>query len=367
MLGMFRILHCIPTLLGGGAERQLCYLAGGLARRGHDVHVAFQQQGPNYSLLRDSGARLHPIPNLRATDPRTALALVRIVRRERIQVLQTWLARMDVWGAIAALSTRIPWVFGERSQAMPLVEKNASARAVRALAPLASVVVSNSETAATLWRGALGARTPVRAVPNALPLDEIARATPVDPGELGLSGEGPLVLFAGRLNEDKGVPVLCEALRSLMADRPELRALLLGVGPLLEPTRAWVRAQGLEGRVVVPGYREDLFRWLKAATVFVSGSRYEGRPNVVMEAMACGCPVVLSDINPHRDLVPGDAAAWVPVDDAPALRDAIARSLDRPDDARARSMRAREAVARFSIDAMVAQYEAIYREVTDGR
>ena len=74
---LIRVLHCIPSLLGGGAERQLCYLAAGLARRGHEVHVAFQQDGPNFPLLQESGATLHRVPARRSFDPRAALGRVR--------------------------------------------------------------------------------------------------------------------------------------------------------------------------------------------------------------------------------------------------------------------------------------------------
>lgn len=360
---MVRVLHCIPSLLGGGAERQLCYLASGLVRRGHEVHVAYQHDGPNFPLLRESGARLHRIPSRRSFDPRAAAAIAAILRRERIEVVQTWLRRMDIWGAVAAGLAGVPWVFSERSQSVTLDERSGSARALRALLPLARAVVANSETAADIWRRGVGGRIPVRVAPNAIPVDRIARVEPADRRELGLPEGEPLILYAGRFTPGKNVPLLGEALVAVLRERPGAHALLLGEGPELEGFRAWVRAQGLARRVVLPGYRDDLFRWMKAATVFVSPSRSEGRPNVVMEAMACGCPMVLSDIAPHREFVTDDEAVWCRTDDLASLRDGLARALDDPPAGRGRAALALTSIRRFSIDAMVDAYDAVYREV----
>jgi len=358
-----RVLHCIPSLLGGGAERQLCYLADGLVRRGHEVHVVFQHRGPNFPLLRESGARLHMIPPRHAVDPRAALNIAEVLRRERVDLVQTWLRRMDIWGGSAARLSGVPWLFSERSQSVPVGERTLSAGALRTLVSFARGVVANSETAADLWRGNVGAAVPVRVVPNAIPVDRIASVEPADRRELGIPEAASLVLFAGRFTPGKNVPLLGEALVSLMRERPDLHALMLGEGPGLADFRGWVQAHGLARRFVMPGYRDDLFRWMKTATVFVSPSRFEGRPNVVMEAMSCGCPMVLSSIAPHREFVSDDEAAWCQTDDVPSLRDAIAKTLDDPASARQRAARALTSIGRFSIDAMVASYEAIYEEI----
>jgi len=357
----FRVLHCIPSLLGGGAERQLCYLAAGLVRRGHEVHVAYQHDGPNFPLLQESGARLHRIPARRAFDPRAALSIAEVLKRERIQVLQTWLRRMDIWGGVASGLAGVPWLFSERSQSVTLDERTPSAHALRALLPLARAVVANSETAADIWRR--GARVPVHVVPNAIPVDHIERVAPADRRELGLPEDVPLILYAGRFTPGKNVPLLGDALASVLRERPEVHALMLGEGPELAGFREWVRAQGLARRIVLPGYRDDLFRWMKAATVFVSPSRSEGRPNVVMEAMACRCPMVLSDIAPHREFVAEGEAVWCRTDDAASLREGLARALDDAEAGRERATRALTSIRRFSIDAMVDAYDAIYREV----
>ena len=360
---MIRVLHCIPTLLGGGAERQLSYLVAGLAAAGHAVHLVHLQEGPNFATVKGSGATLHALEARHASDPRAASDIARIIRRERIEVVQTWLRRMDIWGGLAARMTRTPWIYSERSQSVTLDEHTASARTLRMLLPSARAVIANSETASEMWREGLRGAVPVHVVPNAIPTERIAAIEAADRRELGLPEGVPLVLYAGRFTDGKNVPLLGLALASLMEARPDLHALLLGEGPELAEFREWVRARSMQRRILVPGYRDDLFRWMKTATMFVSPSRSEGRPNVVMEAMACSCPMVLSDIAPHHEFVGANEAVWCRTGDLDSLRDGIAQTLDDLPAARDRADRAFKAVGRFSVEAMVAQYESIYREI----
>ncbi|MDB4930449.1 MAG: hypothetical protein JWM10_2933 [Myxococcaceae bacterium] len=358
-----RVLQCIPSLLGGGAERQFCYLAAGLVERGHEVHVAYNHEGPNFALLQSSGARIHRIRARGALDPRAAFDIAGILRRERVQLVQTWLRRMDIWGGVAAQLAGVPWLLTERSQSVSIEERTPSARALRALAPRAVAVVANSENAAEIWRRGVGDRLPVRVVHNAIPVDRIEPLAPADRRELGFPEGAPLVLFAGRFAQSKNVPQLGAALAGLMRERPDVHALMLGEGPELGAFREWVRGQGLARRIVLPGYRDDLFRWMKAATLFVSPSRIDGMPNVVMEAMACGCPLVLSDIAPHREFVAAPEALWFGTEDVDALRDRLAESLADPAAARRRADLALASIRRFSVDAMVGAYDAVYQHL----
>src|SRR5688500_553473 len=83
-----RVLHCIPGMGGGGAERQLAYLAEQLPRFGWDVHVALVGQGPNFERLRASGATLHVLESRSNYDPRLFLRLVRAVGRVQPDLVQ---------------------------------------------------------------------------------------------------------------------------------------------------------------------------------------------------------------------------------------------------------------------------------------
>ena len=120
---------------------------------------------------------------------------------------------------------------------------------------------------------------------------------------------------------------------------------------------------GLGERVSVAGYREDLWSWMKAASAFVSLSRFEGCPNTVLEAMACGCPLVVSDIPAHRELLDESSALLVNATDPDAIAAALTSTLTDRDAARRRAEVAAVRVESFSIERVAAAYEALYQRL----
>src|SRR4051812_3190922 len=143
-----RILHLIPSMLGGGAERQLCYLAEGQVRAGADVHVGYMLEGPNTNRLKASGARVHRLRWYRPYDPLIFHRIWSLMREIAPDVVQTWLRRMDLAGGAAARLLDLPWVYSERNTWVGGWRDE-----LRALvANRASAIVANSETGAAHWR-----------------------------------------------------------------------------------------------------------------------------------------------------------------------------------------------------------------------
>ena len=103
--------------------------------------------------------------------------------------------------------------------------------------------------------------------------------------ELGFAPEAPLVLFAGRLAEQKRVGDLIKAIDLLQHVQPDLRSVIIGEGPLRDYLEETTRAYNLDGRLLFLGHRDDVPRLMAAADVVVLPSAYEGLPNVVLEAM----------------------------------------------------------------------------------
>jgi glycosyltransferase involved in cell wall biosynthesis len=169
---------------------------------------------------------------------------------------------------------------------------------------------------------------------------------------IGLSPDRKVILFVGNVVETKGVRELWHAFAVLAARRSELDLLILGDGP----EQAWLAAQagaaGLRGRLRLAGRipHAELSAWFNAADVVCLPSHNEGLPNVLLEATACGVPIVATRAGGIPEVVTAETGELVPVGDAAALATALASVLERRWD---RAAFARQ-VARFSWQANIA-------------
>jgi glycosyltransferase involved in cell wall biosynthesis len=184
---------------------------------------------------------------------------------------------------------------------------------------------------------------------------------PVDQGEaragLGIPPEAQVVAWHGRVvMHKKGLDLLLDAWESICRERPqqELRLVLVGTGD--DATELQQRLAKIQGVIWIKRFvhaASDLTRYLSAADVYAFPSRYEGFPMALIEAMACGLPVVAAEADGVPDVLEGGEAAGglvVPRDDAEALAHALSRLLNEPDWRREVGRRARQrAEAAFSL------------------
>lgn len=349
---------------GGGAERQLAYLTGEMVRIGWEVHVALTSGGPNLPRLRATGAVVHTLPARGNHDPRLFGRLLRLMRAVRPDLVQVWLVQMEILAGVAATLLRVPWILSERSSraAYPSTLKH---RLRRLVAVHASAIVANSTGGDEYWRRGCGRRTPGFVIPNAVPLEEIEATPPAGPAETGLAPEQRLVLHVGRLSAQKNLGALLSAIRPALA-RPDTVAVLCGDGPLRGEIARRLAEDAIGDRVQLRGYVPDIWRWMKRADVLVSASLFEGRPNAVLEAMACGCPLVVSDIPAHREFLDEESALLVDPHGPEALGDAIVRVLSDRNAAARRAARARARAAEWSVAAIARQYDHLYAEILAG-
>ena len=138
----------------------------------------------------------------------------------------------------------------------------------------------------------------------------------------------PIVLCVGRLEAYKGPKALLEALVYVKRQQNVL-GVLCGEGSERSKLEKLSCELGLDDSVRFTGYLSAASIWglMKKASVFVSLSAYEGCPNTVMEAMACGCPLVLSDIPAHREILNEKCAMFVDPSNIQQMGDIILQSL----------------------------------------
>lgn len=353
-----RILHCIPTLGGGGAERQLAYLLPIQARRGWDVHLAYLHDGPNRELLRDTDVTLHPPRRQSEKDPRTALELFRCIRRLRPDVVQTWLLYMDVVAGWFCPRLKIPWVMTERS-AGPMRQcrwyRNLPRRCAGAKA---SAIVSNSPAGDAYWARAAKGNTLRYVIGNCLPLDRLEMVEPIVDAD-GIDLTRKVVLYVGRMDVEKNTETLVTVFRRLLAQRDDVDVVLCGQGD----RRKAIREALTGSRAHAIGFTDNVWAWMKRADVLVNPSHFEGHPNAVLEAAALGTPLVLSDILAHRAIFSDESARFAPTMDVDAWIAQINETLDDTAAALQRANRARNIVSQYTPDAMADAYEQVYRDV----
>lgn len=353
-----RILHLIPSLSGGGAERQLSYLAPELARLGHEVHIAYSKDGPCRPELPD--VSLHQLKVRSNYDPYLLWQVFQLIRHIKPDIIHAWITQMDILGGIAARFNGIPWLFREPSSAVGHTPSVKNSLRVW-VGSGAAAIVSNSQGGDEYWESRLpNSRRYV--VQNGLPMHEIDGTVASLPPGLEKS-KGPIVLYVGRLIASKNMNALLEAMARIRQQQ-DMAGVICGDGPQRSELEVMRHNLGLDADVHFTGYLPAASVWalMKKATIFVSLSAYEGCPNTVMEAMACGCPLVLSDISAHREICDESCAIFVDPSNIQQTADSITQVLHNTDAAEARALIAKQRTREWSIPTMAKKWEGVYKD-----
>ena len=361
----------MTTGLGyGGAETQLVRLATRLKARGWNVHVVSMLPPQAYvGDLQRAGISVVSLGMRRGIpDPKALFRLVFILRREKPQLLTTFMYHANLLGRVAGRLAGVPVVVSSiRNERFGGTLRD---RIMRVTDSLADVTTVNSHLAgqAIVRRGVVPAKK-LRVIPNGLDTarfvwspdlrKHVREALGVDEGSF-------LWLAVGRLEQQKDYPNLLEAFVRVVRERSEAALRIAGEGPLRPALEGTVRRLGLEQRVIFLGVRADVPRLLAAADAFVLASAWEGLPNVVMEAMAAGKPVVATRVGGVPELVEhGKSGFLVPPKDPEALAVAMLRLMALSDETRARMGEAGQAHVRanYELERVVDKWEALYQEL----
>ncbi|MGH2722675.1 MAG: glycosyltransferase [Actinomycetota bacterium] len=193
----------------------------------------------------------------------------------------------------------------------------------------------------------------------------VARWTPAGVREeMGIPPSVPLVVTVANFRRDKGHGDLLEAAAIVRAEIPEVRFVLVGLGPLEGEIRERATRMALDGTVAFTGFREDARRIAAAADVFVLSSLREGLPIALLEAMTAGVPPVVTRVGGMPEVVEdGRTGSVVPPADPPALARAVAALLRDPGARRRMGDAARRRSAEFDIRRTVRRTEQVYEEL----
>jgi glycosyltransferase involved in cell wall biosynthesis len=307
-------------------------------------------------LLSDNGVFLHYLGDHNSINPLLFIRADDLIKDSKPDIIQTWLPQMDVVGGVAALWNSIPWIISERTSEDSYKGWQPFIRARRLLARHAKAVVANSVGGFEYWRKAGVKGTKVFRIANAIDGNAVRNA--VAQGQ-NSKGSVPEIIVVGRLEPVKAVAVIVQALSLVPADLL-FHVSVVGDGRMRDEIAFSIDRFGIGNRVSLCPYDPSWWSRLKSASLLISMSRYEGQPNVVLETMASGCPLIVSDIPAHRELLDESSAVFVQLDDSQSLAEAIASHF-----ADLRSAKNRAELARSRVDAMTIQvtadaYQTVY-------
>jgi glycosyltransferase involved in cell wall biosynthesis len=345
-----RVLHCIHSLEGGGAERQLKLLAESSARHGMEAAILCVNASGNDIV--DSSVSVYTTARCNKYNFSIFPALKAAIGRFSPDILHAWLPiSVTVPALLAAARHRLPVVFSYRNR-MSLDSARALAEFVFVVA-LAEGVAANNPVVdsgpAYRWLYRLKHSA---TIPNAVDTRGFYKSA-------HWLGDRPLrVLFVGRLTRQKNLECLLQAIAAI-DDVPSVELTVCGDGEDRAQIEYRIRELGIGARTSLLGVRADIYRIMSEHDLLVLPSWWEGMPNVLLEALAIGLPCVVSDIPAHRRLVAGCARLFDPVS-PPQLVKEILCLRGSPEGMRRMVDAGREVAARYTIDAMASEYRQYY-------
>ena len=355
-----RVALFTGSMRGGGAERAMLTLASAFCDRGVGVDLVLVKAEGDYLGMVPDGVRVVDLDSRRTL---TAIPkFLRYVRRERPTALLSTLPASDAAALIAKLfhGRRLRVIVRQAntftdSIAERRFKSRQTMRLVRLLMPVADGIVAVSDGVADDLRAqAPRAASKITTIYNPVVAPGLSEqaAAPVEHPWFG-DGGAPVILAAGRLAQQKDYPTLLRAFAEVVRSRAA-RLVILGQGAERESLLELAERLGVSDCFDLPGFDVNPFRYMSRASVFVLSSRYEGFPNVLAQAMACGAPVVSTDCRsgPSEMLEDGRWGRLVPVGDRRAMARAIEDTLDDP--MPAEELKARASV--YSVEASVERY-----------
>jgi GalNAc-alpha-(1->4)-GalNAc-alpha-(1->3)-diNAcBac-PP-undecaprenol alpha-1,4-N-acetyl-D-galactosaminyltransferase len=359
-----KLLFFIASLQCGGAQRVSVTLCNHWAERGWDVTLATFDDGAHPPFFPLAPGVRHVALDLieRSTGVvRSVINNVRRVRKLRSFVAErrpdlvlSFIDGTNVLVLLAAVGTGIPVVVSERTDPAQHPVSRPWRILRRLTYPWARAIVLQTKGAAAHFPASWAPRIAIG--PNPVPKVSPRASAAGAPG-----GGTHRVIGMGRLGKEKGFDLLVRAFASVATTRPEWELTILGDGPERGALSAEVARSGVSSRISLPGWEADAVAVLERSDLFVLSSRYEGFPNALCEAMACGLPVVAFDCpsGPAEIVRDGIDGLLVPAENERALSEAMERLISDPQARQRMGAKAAEVSDRFSLERIASLWERI--------
>jgi len=353
---------------GGGAERVMLALSNGLASEGLDVDlVLVRAEGPYMAQLH---SRVRVV-DLKATRVLTSLPkLIRYIRRERPYSMLSTLTHANIIAVLAIVLARVPIKVVLRQCEMPSapLSKSSSLKEVfyshliRWSYSKADLIVAVSNgVKCELCRVLKLPQKSVKVIYNPVVSQKIFDLSklPVNHPWFRVI-EKPVLLSAGRLSIQKDFNTLIRAF-SLVVSKFECKLIILGEGDKRGELEGLIKELGIDNKVDMPGFVDNPFSYMSKATLFVFSSPSEGFPNVIVQSMAVGTPVISTDCKsgPDEILEGGKYGTLVPVGNVDIMANKILECLNNSNEFKNNSKQLIERAEYFSEKNSIYEYRSI--------
>lgn len=350
------LINAIGKTKFGGGEKWVISAAKALQDRGHTVYLGCRPRSIVEARAKERGIPVRHFNILSDISPYNIIKMALFLRNEKIDVVLSKNREFGVTG-IAGYFAGTPVVVARHG--LPLKRKISKHRYL--LTKFADGIIVNAHSTKELYVGRDWFPDEfVTVIYNGIDLD-----TTCDPISFETMYPGKkIIVSVGRLSGQKGYSYLIDAAAILKDKRDDFMIIVLGEGKLRESLMQQARSAGVEKYIQFPGFVRSVGPYLKGCDIFVLPSLFEGLSNAAIEAMACGKPVVLSDINGSREIVThGVHGLIVPPRDTESLAKAMNEMLS--DESR-REIYGRNACdhvrEKFSVEVMVRRLEEYFEQ-----
>lgn len=370
-----RLTMAINELDVGGAERAFVQIALGLQKKGWVVNViSLRDAGVLAEPLRQAGISVDALNCGGASAVLATGRMTRVLKASPPSVLLTFLNQANIVGRLAAKRAGVTAVVS----GIRVADRRSIVRIPEVMTKhLVTRYVAVSRSVANVHCRLCGIEADrMDVIYNGVDLPGIDGATAVPRSELGCKDDDQLILCVGRLSEQKAPLSIMEAFDGLRRLDPigfsRRKLLFLGDGPLRPTLEKQIRNNQLENHVHLLGWRSDAASVMKSATVLVLASKWEGLPNVILEAQAAGLPVIASAVDGCMELIDdGRTGRLFPAGDTRKLAQVLRELLESRGDSGSVAQQlltqfatsARRFAAGFSWEKCVDQYDTMLRKL----
>lgn len=373
-----KIAFFLPTLEGGGAERNVVNLLNNLDREKYDLSLVLgKRQGvflnkiPRYVSLVDFGLKSSYSLGL-------FLKLIRYFQKENNDLFVSAFPRFNIINLLAKIFSRskIKIIITEHTTLsfLPFTARLLSHRLfarfpfpylIKSIYPQADAIICVSRGIASDLSKIIHCPEKIKVIYNPITegrIKELAKEPVNHPWFI--NSRVPIILAVGRLAKTKDYPSLLRAFKMVLAEKPA-RLVILGEGSEKNKLEKLARKLGLSKNITFLGFQQNIYKYIKRASIFVLSSFQEGFGNVIVEAMACGTPVVSTDCpsGPREIIRHGENGFLVPVADEEILASTILKVLDNSDLSQKFSKEGRKRAEDFSIEKSVREYEQVFDKI----